>query len=201
VAYLAYFEPVSCRLAIQLCVGYFSDGRERHRTFSIKNIRRDVGADAIAAVVRAIAPLLTYPITKVRLIKKDRLVLEKPASPGTPNTLNMLNTPNNSDSESLSPPSCHSGKDTFEVAQVVASRDRKLDIIQKRWKGRLSFWTFGVSANGVGYERKNKYKRTSAQMARRCVECEPLLTARGTLSDISCRTSPPTWTRQGKLPA
>ncbi|MDR3331871.1 MAG: hypothetical protein LBT08_04515, partial [Synergistaceae bacterium] len=88
---------VSCRLAIQLCVGYFSDGRERHRTFSIKNIRRDAGADAIAAVIRAIAPLLKYPITKVRLIKTDRLVLEKPASlntPNTPNTLNTLNTPN-----------------------------------------------------------------------------------------------------------
>jgi hypothetical protein len=77
---VAYFKSVSCRLAIQLCIGHFPDGRESHRTFSIKNIRRDAGAEAIAALVRAIAPLLKYPITKVRLVKKDRLTLEKPAS-------------------------------------------------------------------------------------------------------------------------
>jgi hypothetical protein len=75
-----YLEPISCRLAIQVCIGYFPDGRERHRTFSIPNVRRDATADALAAVVRAIAPLLAYPVTKVRLVTRDRLVT-KDASP------------------------------------------------------------------------------------------------------------------------
>jgi hypothetical protein len=62
-------------LAIQICIGHFPDGRERHRTFSIKNIRRDADDDALIAVVRAIGSLLAYPVTKARLIVKERHVL------------------------------------------------------------------------------------------------------------------------------
>jgi hypothetical protein len=73
---MAHLELVRCRLAIQYCIGHFSDGRERHRTFSLQNIRPDASADALASVVRAVAPLLRHPITKVRIVKKYVLVSE-----------------------------------------------------------------------------------------------------------------------------
>ena len=69
-------ELVRCRLAIRYCIGYFSDGRERHRTFSLPDVRPDTSADALARVVRAVAPLLTHPITKVSIIKKYVMVLD-----------------------------------------------------------------------------------------------------------------------------
>ncbi|MDR1578835.1 MAG: hypothetical protein LBS35_00640, partial [Synergistaceae bacterium] len=62
-------------LAIQICTGHFPDGRERHRTFSLKNIREDADDDALIAVVRAVGSLLAYPITGARLIVKKRRVL------------------------------------------------------------------------------------------------------------------------------
>ena len=74
--FMAYLKLVRCRLAIQCCIGYFPDGRERHRTFSLQDIRPDASADALAAVVRAIAPLLAHPITKVSIVKKYVLVLD-----------------------------------------------------------------------------------------------------------------------------
>jgi hypothetical protein len=58
-----------------MCIGHFLDGRERHRTFSLKDIRPDADDDALMSVVRTIEPLLAYPITKVRLIVKKRRVL------------------------------------------------------------------------------------------------------------------------------
>ena len=73
---MARFELVRCRLAIQCRVGYFPDGRERHRTFSLRDVRPDASADALASVVRAVAPLLAYPITKVRIVKKYVLMLD-----------------------------------------------------------------------------------------------------------------------------
>jgi hypothetical protein len=36
----SYFSRLSRKLAIQVCIGYFSDGKERHRTISIPNVRR-----------------------------------------------------------------------------------------------------------------------------------------------------------------
>jgi hypothetical protein len=62
-------------LAIQVCIGYFPDGRERHRTFSVKNIRPDADDAALIIVVRAIGSLLAYPVTKARLIVKKRRAL------------------------------------------------------------------------------------------------------------------------------
>ena len=59
-------EKITCRVAIQVCIGHFPDGRERHRTFSMKGVNPDASPEAIAAVVRALAPVLAYPITKVR---------------------------------------------------------------------------------------------------------------------------------------
>jgi hypothetical protein len=79
---MSQFEFVSCRLAIQICIGHFPDGRERHRTFSVKNIRPDADDNALIAVVRAVGALLAYPVTKARLIVKKRRVLFD-TKPGT----------------------------------------------------------------------------------------------------------------------
>jgi hypothetical protein len=66
-----------CRLAIQVCVGYFPDGRERRRTFSLAGIKEDAGAEALASVVRALAPLLACPIRLVRIVRVYELVPER----------------------------------------------------------------------------------------------------------------------------
>jgi len=63
-------EKITCRIAIQTCVGYFQDGRERHRTFSLWNVRPDISPEAIRDIIRALAPLLEYPITKVTKVIK-----------------------------------------------------------------------------------------------------------------------------------
>jgi hypothetical protein len=69
------FDRITCRLAIQVCTGRTPSGRARHRTFSIKNIRPDADLSAVAEVVRAIAKVLAYPVTKASLvIKKIRTV-------------------------------------------------------------------------------------------------------------------------------
>ena len=70
---MSYYEKISCRIAIQVCVGYFPDGRERHRTFSIKGIKPDAPLEAIASLARALAPVLAYPITKVRKVVKREI--------------------------------------------------------------------------------------------------------------------------------
>ena len=73
---MSNYEKISCRVAVQVCIGYFPDGRERHRTFSMRGIDPDAPVESIAAVVRAIAPVLAYPITKVRKVtKKVTLIL------------------------------------------------------------------------------------------------------------------------------
>jgi hypothetical protein len=69
------FDKITCRLAIQVCTGRTPSGRARHRTFSIKNIRPDADLSAVAGLVRAIAKILAYPVTKASLvIKKIRAV-------------------------------------------------------------------------------------------------------------------------------
>ena len=49
-------------------------------------IRPDASADALASVVRAVAPLLAYPITKVSIVKKYVLMLDNAYAPTTPKT-------------------------------------------------------------------------------------------------------------------
>jgi hypothetical protein len=73
---MAVFELVRCRIAIQVCIGVLPSGRDSHRTFSITNVDPDISADAVANFVRKIAPLLAYPVTMVRLVRKYRLVME-----------------------------------------------------------------------------------------------------------------------------
>ena len=78
---MSYTEIIICRLAIQICVGFFPNGRKRRRTFSIKGIRPDASEEAIAAVVRALAPVLACPIIKVRKVVKRTIVFDDWAAP------------------------------------------------------------------------------------------------------------------------
>ena len=64
------YEKITCRIAIQMCVGHFPDGRERHRTISLRHVRPDVSFETVLDLARAIAPVLTYPITKVTKVTK-----------------------------------------------------------------------------------------------------------------------------------
>ena len=72
---MSCYEKISCRVAIQVCIGHFPDGRERHRTFSMRGVNPDASPESIAAVVRALAPVLAYPITKVRKVVKRRVII------------------------------------------------------------------------------------------------------------------------------
>ena len=90
---MAHLELVRCRLAIQYCIGHFPDGRERHRTFSLQDVRPDASADALASVVWAIAPLLAYPITKVSIVKKYVLVLDSAIARPVSRTFRDQSTP------------------------------------------------------------------------------------------------------------
>ena len=82
---MSYTEIITCRVAVQVCVGYLPNGRERHRTFSMKGINPDAPDEAIAAVVRALAPVLAYPITKVRKVVKRTIIFDEwTASPAAP---------------------------------------------------------------------------------------------------------------------
>ena len=81
---MTYYEVTTCRLAIQVCIGYGSNGKARHRTFSMKNIRSGASDEGIAAVIRALAPLLIYPITKVHMITKRKIFFVDDAAPAAP---------------------------------------------------------------------------------------------------------------------
>ena len=54
------YEKISCRIAIQMCVGHFPDGRERHRTFSLRHVRPDASMEAIMGLIRALTPVHEY---------------------------------------------------------------------------------------------------------------------------------------------
>ena len=73
-AAMSYYEIISCRIAVQVCIGHFADGRERHRTFSIRGVNPDARPEAVASVIRALAPLLIHPITKVRKVIKREII-------------------------------------------------------------------------------------------------------------------------------
>ncbi|MCL2009108.1 MAG: hypothetical protein FWG71_01000 [Synergistaceae bacterium] len=77
---MSYYEKVTCRIAIQVCIGHFPDGRERHRTFSMRGINPDASFESIDAVIIALAPLLAYPITKVRKVTKREIFFYEEAA-------------------------------------------------------------------------------------------------------------------------
>jgi hypothetical protein len=81
------FDMITCRLAIQVCIGYSPSGRARHRTFSIKGIKPDVDLSVLAAFVRdVIAPILAFPVTKVRLVTKKTYLFAREETAAEPVT-------------------------------------------------------------------------------------------------------------------
>ena len=81
---MTYYEVTTCRLAIQVCIGYSPNGRARHRTFSMRGLRPDAPDEAIAEILRALAPILLYPITKVRKVTKRTIFFNENAAPSAP---------------------------------------------------------------------------------------------------------------------
>ena len=77
---MSYYEKITCRIAIQVCIGHFPDGRERHRTFSMRGINPDASFESIDAVIIALAPLLAFPITKVRKVTKREIFFYEEAA-------------------------------------------------------------------------------------------------------------------------
>ena len=70
-------EKITCRIAVQTCVGCFPDGRKRHRTFSLRHVRPDVSPQTIRSIIRALAPVLAHPITKVRKVTKREVFSDR----------------------------------------------------------------------------------------------------------------------------
>jgi len=85
-------EKITCRIAVQICVGYFLDGRERHRTFSLWRVRPDISPETIRYIIRALAPLLEYPITKVEKVTK-RVIFSAVEERNTPDAVLHAATP------------------------------------------------------------------------------------------------------------
>jgi len=81
---MKYYEVTTCRLAIQVCVGYGPTGRKKHRTFSMKGINPDASWEAIMEVVNALAPLLMHPITDIQKVTKRKIVFYEDAEPAAP---------------------------------------------------------------------------------------------------------------------
>jgi hypothetical protein len=73
---MARLELVGCRLAIQMNVGYFPNGRARRRTVTLRNVHPDASADQLAMVVRALEKVIAHPIIRVRVVKKYILVAD-----------------------------------------------------------------------------------------------------------------------------
>jgi len=85
-------EKITCRIAIQICTGHFPDGRERHRTFSLRGVSPDVSPEAIRDIIRALAPLLEYPITKVTKVIK-RVIFSAEEERNVPEATPHMTTP------------------------------------------------------------------------------------------------------------
>ncbi|MDR1581319.1 MAG: hypothetical protein LBS35_13265 [Synergistaceae bacterium] len=121
---MSRFEFVSCRLAIQICIGHFPDGRERHRTFSVKNIKPDADDDALISVVRAIGSLLAHPITHARLIIKSRRVLFGDTKPGKDRQEDAARVPETlggTPERATSPRAANSREAQMKVALILLS--------------------------------------------------------------------------------
>ena len=83
-AAMSYYEIITCRIAIQVCIGHLPNGREMHRTFSMRGINPGASLEAIAEVIRALAPVLAYPITKVRKVTKREIIFYLEAAMAVP---------------------------------------------------------------------------------------------------------------------
>jgi hypothetical protein len=122
---LKEFEKITCRLAVQVCIGYSPSGTARHRTFSIKGINPNARLTALAAFVREyVAPVLAFPVTKLTLVKKIRVSLDSQEK----------TTPNTADA-----PASHSGKSTV---QGVSYRSGLRTWFSRFFKASASFVAF-----------------------------------------------------------
>ena len=76
-----YYEVISCRLAIRVCIGYGANGRKKHRTFSMRNINPNASWDGIMAVIRALAPVLEFPIVDVQKVTSRKIIFYEDVEP------------------------------------------------------------------------------------------------------------------------
>ena len=74
------YEKLICRIAVQVCVGHFFDGREKHRTFLLRHVRPEASLETIARIISALVPVLAHPITKVRKVTKREVFSDRGAT-------------------------------------------------------------------------------------------------------------------------
>jgi len=87
---MSYYEVTTCRLAIRLCIGYGPNGRKKHRTFSMKNINPNASWEGIMAVIRALAPVLEFPIVDVQKVTSRKIIFYEDAALPTPQEFTEL---------------------------------------------------------------------------------------------------------------
>ena len=76
---MSYYEVITCRLAIRVCIGYGPNGRKKHRIFSMRNINPNASWEGIMAVIRALAPVLEFPIVDVQKITSRKIIFYEDA--------------------------------------------------------------------------------------------------------------------------
>ena len=79
-----YYEVTTCRLAIRLCIGYGPNGRKKHRTFPMRGINPNASWEGIMAVIRALAPVLEFPIVDVQKVTSRKIFFYEDAAPVAP---------------------------------------------------------------------------------------------------------------------
>ena len=78
---MSYVEIITCRICIQVCIGYHPNGRKRYRSFSMRGIRPDASWKAIDNIIKALEPVLAYPITKVEKVTSRKIIFYEDAVP------------------------------------------------------------------------------------------------------------------------
>ena len=77
---MSYYEIITCRLAIRVCIGYGPTGRKKHRTFSMKGINPSASWEGIMEVIRALAPVLEFPIVDIQKVTSRKIVFYEDAA-------------------------------------------------------------------------------------------------------------------------
>jgi len=81
---MSYYEIITCRLAIRVCIGYGPTGRKKHRTFSMKGINPNASWEGIMEVIRALAPLLEFPIVDIQKVTSRKIIFYEDAALSVP---------------------------------------------------------------------------------------------------------------------
>ena len=155
---MSYTEIITCRVAIQVRVGYLPNGRARHRTFSMTNISPDASPEAIAAVVRALAPVLAYPITKVRKVVKRTIIFDEwkaPAAPAVAISLPVMPAQTAAPAVSEDLLWIHEGgeEEKFILMLLAIAWLQQLAIRQRAWGLLASLSLNAQAAQAVGFAR------------------------------------------------